>query len=60
MPPTSTRSVRSTRSVADGTLDTAVRVGVRSGEGPGDIVTRADIVVEGVEGFRRVLERLMA
>jgi trehalose 6-phosphate phosphatase len=46
--------------VADGSLDTAVRVGVRSGEGPGDIVTRADIVVEGVEGFRRVLERLLA
>ena len=46
--------------VAGGSLDTAVRVGVRSGEGPGDIVTRADIVVEGVEGFKRVLEQLLA
>ncbi len=45
--------------VADGRLDTAVRVGVRSEEGPGDIVDRADIVVDGVAGFRRVLDRLL-
>ena len=45
--------------VADGRLDTAVRVGVRSEEGPRDIVSRADIVVDGVQGFRRVLEGLL-
>jgi trehalose 6-phosphate phosphatase len=45
--------------VADGRLDAAVRVGVRSEEGPGDIVTRADIVVDGAQGFKRVLERLI-
>jgi len=46
--------------VAKGDLDAAVRVGVRSEEAPGDIVTRADIVVEGVEGFKHVLKRLLA
>ena len=45
--------------VADGRLDTAVRVGVRSEEGPRDIVTRADVVVDGAQGFRGVLERLL-
>lgn len=45
--------------VADGGLEVALRVGVRSVEGPGDIVTRADIVVEGVPGFRRLLVRLL-
>ena len=45
--------------VADGRLDTAVRVGVRSDEGPRDIVTRADVVVDGAQGFRGVLERLL-
>jgi trehalose 6-phosphate phosphatase len=45
--------------VAEGRLDTAVRVAVRSDEGPPDIVTRADIVVDGVQGFRRVLELLL-
>jgi trehalose 6-phosphate phosphatase len=44
--------------VADGRLETAVRVGVHSRESPRDIITRADIVVEGVVGFKRVLERL--
>jgi trehalose 6-phosphate phosphatase len=47
------------RLVAAGHLDAAVRVGVRSEEGPRDIVTRADIVVEGVAGFRIILERLV-
>jgi trehalose 6-phosphate phosphatase len=46
--------------VADNRLDTGVRVGVHSEESPRDIVTRADIVVEGVAGFRRVLQRLLA
>ncbi len=45
--------------VAERHLDVAVRVGVRSEEGPAAIVTRADVVVEGVGGFIRVLERLL-
>jgi len=46
--------------VAEGALDTAVLVGVRSEEGPAAIVERADLVVEGVEGVRAVLEALAA
>lgn len=41
--------------IASGDLDHAVRVGVRSAEGPAAIVQRADVVVEGVEGFAAVL-----
>jgi trehalose 6-phosphate phosphatase len=41
--------------VEDGALDTGVRVGVRSDEGPAAIVERADVVVDGVEGFAGVL-----
>lgn len=44
--------------VAEGLLDAAVRVGVRSEEGPGGIVERADLVVEGTQGFVEVLETL--
>jgi trehalose 6-phosphate phosphatase len=44
--------------VERGTLENAVRVGVRSAEGPLGIVERADLVVEGVRGFTRVLEAL--
>jgi trehalose 6-phosphate phosphatase len=44
--------------VADGELAAAVRVGVRSDEGPRGIVERADLVVEGVRGFTRVLAAL--
>ena len=43
---------------ADGALDAAVRVGVRSAEGPEAIVTRADLVVDGVTGFVEVLAAL--
>jgi trehalose 6-phosphate phosphatase len=39
----------------EGSLDVVVRVGVRSDEGPPAIVERADLVVDGVEGFTRVL-----
>jgi trehalose 6-phosphate phosphatase len=39
----------------EGTLDVAVKVGVRSDEGPAAIVDRADLVVDGVDGFVRVL-----
>jgi trehalose 6-phosphate phosphatase len=42
----------------EGELDVAVCVGVRSEEGPPAIVERADVVVEGVEGFARVLSAL--
>jgi trehalose 6-phosphate phosphatase len=40
---------------AEGTLAAAVRVGVRSEEGPAAIVERADLVVDGTGGFARVL-----
>jgi trehalose 6-phosphate phosphatase len=39
----------------DGDLDASVLVGVRSDEGPPTIVERADLVVDGVDGFTRVL-----
>jgi trehalose 6-phosphate phosphatase len=41
-----------------GDLDAAVRVGVRSDEGPKAIVERADLVVDGVPGFTQVLSAL--
>ena len=41
--------------MAEGVLDHAVRVGVRSTEGPDAIVDRADLAVEGVPGFIDVL-----
>jgi trehalose 6-phosphate phosphatase len=43
---------------AGGKLDAAVKVGVRSDEGPAAIVERADIVVDGVGGFVQVLAAL--
>jgi trehalose 6-phosphate phosphatase len=43
---------------AEGALDAAVCVGVRSDEGPPGIVERADLVVEGPPGFVQVLEVL--
>jgi trehalose 6-phosphate phosphatase len=39
-------------------LPAAVRVGIRSSEGPAAIVERADLVVDGPEGFAAVLEAL--
>jgi trehalose 6-phosphate phosphatase len=44
--------------VADGRLGRAVRVGLRSEEGPPEIVERADLAVDGVDGFRTVLQAL--
>ena len=44
--------------VEAGELDSVVRVGVRSDEGPPEIVERADVVVDGVGGFARVLSKL--
>jgi trehalose 6-phosphate phosphatase len=43
---------------SEGSLETAVCVGVRSDEGPPAIVERADIVVDGTQGFVQVLEVL--
>jgi hypothetical protein len=37
-----------------------VRVGVRSDDGPAEIVERADLVVDGVEGMQAVLAELDA
>jgi trehalose 6-phosphate phosphatase len=42
----------------EGKLDSVVRVGVRSDEGPPAIVERAELVVDGVDGFTRVLAAL--
>jgi trehalose 6-phosphate phosphatase len=44
--------------VAEGRLRQAVRVGLESDEGPPEIVERADLVVDGVPGFRTVLQAL--
>lgn len=44
--------------VAEGVLESALRVGVESEEGPPAIIERADLVVGGVEGFRDVLVAL--
>jgi trehalose 6-phosphate phosphatase len=41
-----------------GELETAVTVGVRSEEGPREIVDDADLVVDGIEGMQRVLAEL--
>ncbi len=46
--------------VSGGDLEHAVRVGVRSDEGPEEIVERADVAVDGVAGFTEVLETLAA
>jgi len=46
--------------VDDGRLKRALRVGVRSAEGPSEIVERADLVVEGTDGVRTLLEALLA
>ncbi len=43
---------------ASGALVAGVRVGVRSAEGPSAIVDRADLVVDGVDGFVEVLVAL--
>jgi trehalose 6-phosphate phosphatase len=43
---------------SEGALDSIVCVGVRSDEGPPAIVERADLVVDGTQGFVQVLEVL--
>ena len=42
----------------EGVLEETLRIGVRSDEGPPEIVTEADIVVDGVEGVGGVLRAL--
>jgi trehalose 6-phosphate phosphatase len=49
-----------TKLVEEGKLDAAVRVGVRSDEGPPEILEQANLVVDGIEGFQRVLVELDA
>jgi trehalose 6-phosphate phosphatase len=46
--------------VEEGKLARAIRVGVRSDEGPSEITSEADIVVEGTEGVRELLALLAA
>ncbi len=46
------------RLTASGVLATAVRVGVASDEGPPEICTRADVVVDGPAGLARLLTDL--
>ncbi|MBX5468576.1 MAG: trehalose-phosphatase [Thermoleophilaceae bacterium] len=46
------------RLVAGGSLRAGVRVGVRSDEAPAAILSRAHVVVDGVDGFRQVLSAL--
>ncbi|MGH3090152.1 MAG: trehalose-phosphatase [Rubrobacteraceae bacterium] len=43
----------------EGTLEDILRVGVKSDEGPPEIVSEADIVVEGVEGVGEALRALL-
>ena len=42
-----------------GALESAVRVGVRSDEGPSEIAEAADVVVDGTAGVHRMLETLL-
>lgn len=44
----------------EGKLETTVCIGVKSGEGPSEIVEQADITVDGVEGAAHVLQILAA
>jgi trehalose 6-phosphate phosphatase len=46
--------------VDEGQLSRALRVGVRSDDGPREIVGEADLVVEGTEGVQELLAVLAA
>ena len=48
------------RLVEAGHLEQAIRVGVRSDEGPTEIISEADIVVDGTSGVRELLATLVA
>ena len=43
-----------------GTIDTAVRVGVRSDEGPSELAEETDFLVDGTDGVKQLLETLVA
>ena len=45
---------------ADGRLTSALRIAVRSDEGPSELEQAADLAVEGTDGVRAVLEALLA
>ena len=47
-----------TELVSEGRLTRAIRVGVRSEEGPSEIVAQADVAVDGPEGVRQLLTAL--
>ena len=51
---------RLTQMVQDGRLAHAIRVGVRSEEGPEEIVSEADLVVDGTDGVLELLAVLVA
>ncbi len=46
--------------MSTGRLSHAVRVGVSSEEGPGEIATQADVVVDGTDGVKELLTALLA
>jgi trehalose 6-phosphate phosphatase len=48
-----------TEFVEDGRLGTAVRVGVRSEEGPSALAQEADVLVDGTDGVRDMLQALL-
>ncbi|MDQ3926106.1 MAG: trehalose-phosphatase, partial [Actinomycetota bacterium] len=43
----------------EGALAQTLRIGVASDEGPPEIVSEADLVVEGVEGVGEILQALL-
>ena len=43
-----------------GRLGTAVRIGVRSDEGPPELEEEADAMVDGTDGVRELLKALLA
>jgi trehalose 6-phosphate phosphatase len=43
----------------EGTLKEILRVGVSSEEGPPEIISEADVVVDGVDGVGQVLRALL-
>jgi trehalose 6-phosphate phosphatase len=45
--------------VEEGRLGTAVRVGVRSDEGPSALAQEADVMVDGTDGVRDMLQALL-
>ena len=48
-----------TELVESGRLGTAVRVGVRSDEGPSELAREADVMVDGTDGVRELLQALL-